>query len=162
MSFLLKVTPNIASRFTAAKRHTAVIAYVPVAVPPQSGGSDGTSQSAGRPAWPLNPPPLGQSYNTTREAWAIKMWCCGPRHNNSCIPGARTTVLASMFDCCLKFQFCSTPVLIVSQLCILRGWCREIRLPSRQFGGTQICWMLEGDPTPSTAKCCVHIVAELW
>ena len=33
-----QVTPNIASRFTAAKRHTVVIAYVPV-------------------AWPLNPPP---------------------------------------------------------------------------------------------------------
>ena len=153
MCFLLKVTPNIASRFTAAKRHTAVIAYVPVAVPPQSGGSDGTSQSAGRPAWPLNPPPLGQSYNTTREAWAIKMWCCGPRHNNSCIPGARTTVLASMFDCCLKFQFCSTPVLIVSQLCILPDWYQGIQMPSRQCGGTAICSTPEGDLILITQKC---------
>ena len=81
----IQVAPNIASRFTAAKRHTVVIAYVPV-------------------AWPLNPPPLGQSYLTTREAQSIKMWICGPRHNNTCIPGARTTVLPiSNIDCCLIF-----------------------------------------------------------
>lgn len=77
--YFLKVTPNIPSRYTGTKRHTTVIAYVPVAV-------------AGQPAWPLNPPPPGQSYTTSREVRAIKMWCCGPRHNNTCIPGARTTV----------------------------------------------------------------------
>ena len=153
MSFFLKVTPNIPSRFTGAKRHTAVIAYVPVAVPAQSGGSGDTSQPAGRPAWPLNPPPLDQSYNTTREAWAIKMWCCGPRHNNSCIPGARTTVLTSIFDCCLKCQSFSTPVLIVSPVCTWRDWFQEIQLPSRQCGGTATCSMPEGDLIPSTQKC---------
>ena len=115
----IQVTPNIASRFTAAKRHTVVIAYVPV-------------------AWPLNPPPLGQSYLTTREAQSIKMWICGPRHNNTCIPGARTTVLPNNIDCCLIFFFlvplCSQCHNYVScRACVEKSGCLQDSLEELKF-----------------------------
>ena len=78
---LLKVTPNIPSRFTSTKRHCAVVAYVPVG-----------SEASGLPPWHLLPPPPGQPFTSSPEVSRISMWICGPRHNNSCIPGARTTV----------------------------------------------------------------------
>ena len=89
----LKVVPNIPSRFTAAKRHTAVLAYVPVGVPEES-------ESPGLPPWHLLPPPSGQSYSSSPEVQRIKSWICGPRANNICVPGARTTV-------CLTCSFMS-------------------------------------------------------
>ena len=82
-----KVTPNIPSRFSSAKKHSAVVAYVPVELPPGDG-----SDLPALPAWPLLPPPPGQSFTSSPEVRRIVMWICGPRHNNSCIPGARTTV----------------------------------------------------------------------
>ena len=80
-----KVTPSIPSRFTAVKRHTTAIAYVPVAAAAISG------ERSARPAWLCQPPPQDQPYNISPEVNRIKMWCCGPRFTNACIPGARTT-----------------------------------------------------------------------
>ena len=82
-----KVLPNIPSRYSSATRHCAVVAYVPVGVPPAEG-----SEAPGLPPWPLLPPPPGQSFSISPEVRRIAMWICGPRHNNTCIPGARTTV----------------------------------------------------------------------
>ena len=80
-----KVVPNIPSRYTAAKKHTAVLAYVPVGVPEES-------ESPALPPWHLLPPPPGQSYSSSPEVQRVKGWICGPRSNNTCVPGARTTV----------------------------------------------------------------------
>ena len=59
--------------------HTAVIAYVPVAVPPQHPDV----------AWPLQFPARGQQ---SPQLQHIVMWCCGPRHLNRCKAGARTII----------------------------------------------------------------------
>ena len=82
-----KVTPSIPSRYTSNKRHASALAYIPVGLPPGEG-----SEELGLPPWPLPPPPPDQSFNSSPEVRRIVMWICGPRHNNSCIPGARTTV----------------------------------------------------------------------
>ena len=67
------------------KRHTTAIAFVPVAAAAVSG------ERSARPAWLCQPPPQGQPYNISLEVNRIKMWCCGPRSTNPCIPRARTT-----------------------------------------------------------------------
>ena len=52
---LLKVMPNIPSRYTSTKRHCTALAYVPVE------GSEGSGL-------PLLPPPPGQSFTSSPEA----------------------------------------------------------------------------------------------
>ena len=59
--------------------HTAVLAYVPVPVPPQH--PDLT--------WPLQFPARGQQSLALQH---IVMWCCGPPHLSRCKPGALTIV----------------------------------------------------------------------
>ena len=59
--------------------HTTVLAYVPVAVPPQHPDL----------SWPLQFPARGQQSLALQH---IVMCCCGPREVNRCKPGARTVV----------------------------------------------------------------------
>ena len=81
------MTPQIPSRFTAAKRHITAVAYVPVAAAFVPG------VRSARPAWALCAPPAGQTYTSSPEVQRIRMWCCGPRNTNICPTGARTTVI---------------------------------------------------------------------
>ena len=138
---LLKVTPNIPSRFTSTKRHCAVVAYVPVG-----------SEASGLPPWHLLPPPPGQPFTSSPEVSRISMWICGPRHNNSCIPGARTTVNKTSTLMNYNRVYCSILVPMFWQLCTWRDWSQGIQLPSTQFGEKSTWLTLGAAHKPSMRK----------
>ena len=87
-------------RYTMNERHTAALAYVPAMVPANPHPRPGIAARAQpTPGWVMGVP---APYTHSPEVSRIHNWCCGPRHNNKCIPGARTAYpcahsMAAMF-----------------------------------------------------------------